>query len=52
MNILPAFQQVQGPLTETKASGMLPAILSVLVITPFMPALIPSAAGGGSRGRP
>lgn len=35
MNILPAFQQVQGPLTETKASGMLPAILSVLVITPF-----------------
>ena len=34
-NILPTFEQVQGPLTETEASGMFPGIVSVLVMTPF-----------------
>lgn len=35
MNILPSFEQVQGPLTQTKAGNMFAGILSVLVITPF-----------------
>lgn len=34
-NILPSFEQVQGPLTKTNASSMFAGIISVLVITPF-----------------
>ena len=35
MNILPSFEQVQGPLTKTDANGSFAGIISVLVMTPF-----------------